>query len=125
MTEKQLETLESDLARHGYKKWTTCLHGREDYDWRKTFGKHEDADGETTCDYEIIFCIYKWCGKYPDIFNPPEPSVVWLTVAMFIPNLNNRLDCDYSLQIDVPDIDMCEAMMKEFFETAKRYLKER
>lgn len=124
MTSKQLEKLEADLQKRGYKKWTTCLVGREDYDWFKSFGEHKDEDGDTTCDYQIAFRIFQWCRKY-DNFYPPKGSEVWLTVTMIPTTFDNRLDCDYSLQIDVPDIDMCEDMMRKLFEAAKPFLKTR
>lgn len=124
MTPKQLKSLEVELEKRGYKKWTQCLVGREDFAWAKSFGVHEDKYGDTTNDYQLFFRFTDWRGKY-DHFNPPKGSEVWLTVTMIPTELDNRLDCDYSLQVDTPDVDMCEAMMNEFFETAKRYIKKR
>ncbi len=121
MTLKQLKQLESNLEKRGYKKWTTRLVNREDYAWVKSFGIHSDKDGDMTNDYQIFFRVFCWQDKRGYI-NPSDQGEVWITVTMIPTELNNRLDCDYSLQIDVPDIDLCEAMMKEFFETAKQYI---
>lgn len=118
MTSKQLKSLESDLEKRGYKKWTNCLVGGEDYSWFKTFGEHKDKNGDSTSDYQIAFRVYDCQGK---CFNHPKQSEIWLTVTMILTCFN--VNCNYSWQIDVPDIDMCEAMMKEIFNTAKRYMK--
>lgn len=120
MTSTQLTKLEAELERRGYKKWTTCLIGREDYDWVKQFGVHPDEDGDRVCDYQIAFRVYDW-RKCKDL-NMPKQSEIGVTVTMIPINLDHRLDFDYSLQTEVPDVSLCEAMMKDLYETAKKHI---
>lgn len=120
MTPTQLTDLEARLTERGYKKWTKCLVGREDYAYFKSFGLHKDKYGNEECDYQMVFRAYDHRKRYPH-FTPTEESEIWLTVTMLLSTDANRLDCDYSLQLDVPDIDMCEKMFAEIFETAKKY----
>lgn len=124
MTSLELKNLEAELIKRGYKKWTTCLVGREDYAWFKSFNEHKDNDGDTTCDYQIAFRIYDFRSRY-DTFSQSERSGIWVTVTMVPTNLDNRLDCDYSLRVDVPDVETCEKMMAEFYVVAKKYINER
>ena len=64
MTAEQLKTIEAELHKRGYKKWTTALTSSEDWAWFKTFGKKQDEDGEVTHGYQIAFRV--WDGsKYP------------------------------------------------------------
>lgn len=126
MTPTQLKTLEAELQKRGYKKWTHSLVGRENHAWIKSFGIHKDKYGDTTNDYQIFFRIFDW-RKRPN-FSPeafPSGSEIWITVTMIPTELDNRLDCDYSMQLDVPGIDVCEAMMAEVFEVAKKWIKQK
>lgn len=64
MTAEQLKTIEAELQKRGYKKWTTALTSSEDWAWFKTFGKKQDENGEVTHGYQITFRV--WDGsKYP------------------------------------------------------------
>lgn len=36
MTEKELQTIENELQKRGYKKYTTCLTSTESYAWFNT-----------------------------------------------------------------------------------------
>lgn len=119
MTPDQLKQLDAALEQRGYSKFKTCLLGKEDYAWFKSFGLHKDEYGDTEADYQISFQIFDWRGKE---INPPEQSMIWLTVSMIPCNLPDSIQCDYSLQLDVPEIDLAERMMADFYETAKRHL---
>lgn len=55
MTAEQLKTIEAELQKRGYKKWTTALTSSEDWAWFKTFGKKQDEDGKVTYGYQIAF----------------------------------------------------------------------
>lgn len=119
MTPDQLTRLEAELARRGYKKWTNCLIGKEDYAWFKSFGIHKDADGDLDRDYQIAFRITDWMSRDPR--DRPERASVGVTVTMLPSGLNNRIDVDYSLQLEVPDIDLCERMFQEMYDVIKKY----
>ena len=54
MTEKEVEKIEAELQKRGYKKWTTALTSSEDWAWFKTFGKKQDEDGEVTYGYQSV-----------------------------------------------------------------------
>lgn len=90
--------------------------------WAKSFGIHKDKYGDRAIDYQIFFRFTDWRNKYP-CFKPHKGSEVWVTVTMTPDISETRLDCDWSMQIEVPDIDICENMMKEFYNTSKKYLK--
>lgn len=122
MTTDQLKHLEADLARRGYKLYTSkrfYVH-KEDRAWFKSFGEHEDPDGEREIDYQIAFRIYEMQRRHPEL-DMPEQSHIWLTASM-LPELNRtRLDCDWQMQVEVPDIDLCERIFKDMFEVIRKY----
>lgn len=120
MTPTELQKLEAALEKRDYRKWTNCLIGKEDYAWFKSFGEHLDKYGDRDNDYQIAFRIYDWIKNYPQ-YARPEESSIGVTVTMIPSNLDNRVDCDYSLQLAVPDIDLCERMFKDMFEVIKKY----
>ena len=64
MTAEQLKTIEAELQKRGYKKWTTALTSSEDWAWFKTFGKKQDEDGEVTYGYQIAFRVWD-DSEYP------------------------------------------------------------
>ncbi len=119
MTPEQLKKLETELEKRGYKRWSMWLVGSEDYAWFKSFDVNLTEDGDRECDYQIAFRVWDW-RKYDTPNTHPE-SEIGLTITMILPNHGGRFDCDYSLQGAVPNVDMCEAMMKELSETAKKY----
>lgn len=121
MTPTQLNNLEAKLEKRGYKKWTKFLVGHENFMWAKSFGVHKDKCGEDECNYQIAFRVYD-LRKYQNL-NALDEAQIGLTVTMIGSSFNNRLDVDYSMQLDAPDVEMCERMMDNFYETAKKYLK--
>lgn len=120
MTPTQATRLEADLKRRGYKLYTNCLIGREDRAWFKSFGVHLDEYGDRDNDYQIAFRIWE-CENHYNGHDFHPNAKIWITVTMIPSNLDNRIDLDYSLQLDVPDIDLCEKMMQEVYEVTKKY----
>lgn len=120
MDSTQLTDLEARLTERGYKKWTKCLVGREDYAYFKSFALHKDKYGEDECDYQIAFRIRE-TQNYDETHDIFPNAKIWVIVTMLFSTDANRLDCDYSLQLDVPDIEMCEKMMAEIFQATKKY----
>ena len=68
-----MQEFEKMLLDRGYKKWTRCLHGQEDYDVSRLI---KDDDGEHL--YQIIFRFWDWT-KYgrPEMTDENEASVDW------------------------------------------------
>lgn len=120
MTLSQLNHLEADLEKRGYKKWTNYLIGKEDYAWFKSFGVHTDKNGDSDNDYQIAFRVWNCENHYAGHDFYPNAKI-WITVTMLPSNLNDRIDVDYSLQLDIPDISMCERMFEEMFGVVKKY----
>ena len=65
MTAKELQTIETELQKRGYKKYTTGLTSTESYAWFKTFDKEKDDDGYTVSGYQIAFRVWD-SRKYVD-----------------------------------------------------------
>lgn len=115
MTPTQLKPIEAALEKRGYKKWTTRRIDNETYMWAKSFGVRENEHGEREIDYQVCFRVFDWREHgYEEI---------WITATMLPANTDNRLQCDYSLHVEIPDIDSCERMMKDFYRIAIGYLK--
>lgn len=60
MTEKELRTLENELQRRGYRKYTTGLTSTESYAWFKPFNKEKDEAGEVINGYQVSFRVWDW-----------------------------------------------------------------
>lgn len=60
MTEKELNKLEAELQRRGYKKYTSCLTSSESWAWFKTFCKEKDEDGHVVKGYQVAFRVWDW-----------------------------------------------------------------
>ena len=58
MTPQQLQTLEAELKKRGYIKYTRCLTDDETYAWFKSFDKKKDDDGEIISGFQIAFRVW-------------------------------------------------------------------
>ena len=76
MTAKELQTIENELQKRGYKKWTTGLTSTETYAWFKAFDKEKDDDDYVISGYQIAFRVWD-SRKYVDRNAPPYGFDFW------------------------------------------------
>lgn len=116
MTSQQLQALEAELAKRGYKKWTRCLTSTESWSWFKTFEKEENEDGRVVSGYQIAFRVWDntKCGQTDqyaygfDFWTSPLGT-------------GGRMDCTSNWE-PICDFDTFEAMAKEFHDLSRKYI---
>lgn len=119
MTEKELRTLENELQRRGYRKYTTGLTSTESYAWFKTFNKEKDKDGEVINGYQIAFRVWDWSR-----FRYREPQLhdygfdLWTSPC----GTDFRTVLTASWE-PICDIDTFERMAAEFNHMVRKYVK--
>lgn len=118
MTEKELETIEAELQRRGYRKYTTALTSSESWAWFKSFGKKQDEAGEVTDGYQIAFRV--WDGsKYPGCPKEHPYGLDFWTSAL---GTDSRMDFTSNWE-PICDLDTFERMAKEFNALVRKYIK--
>ena len=118
MTEKELETIEAELQRRGYRKYTTALTSSESWAWFKSFGKKQDEAGEVTDGYQIAFRVWDF-RKYKDR-NVPYYGFDFWTSAL---GTDSRMDFTSNWE-PIFDIATFEQMADEFHQLTKKYLQD-
>lgn len=119
MTAEQLKTIETELQKRGYKKWTTALTSSEDWAWFKTFGKKQDEDGEVTYGYQIAFRV--WDGsKYPGCPKEHPYGFDFWTSAL---GADSRMNFESNWE-PICDIATFERMSEEFHQLTIKYLQD-
>lgn len=108
MTEKELHTIESELEKRGYHKWTVAFTSKESYGWFKTFGEKGN-------DYQIEFRVWDF-AEYRDIHGDPYGFDVWTSPKTAY---NNSLECSWH---HIADIDTFERMAAEFNAMVRKYV---
>lgn len=108
MTEKELQTLESELQKRGYRKYTTALTSTESYAWFKAFDKEKNKDGEVINGYQIAFRVWDF-RKYRDRDAPPYGFDFWTSAL----GTDSRMDFTSNWE-PICDIDTFERMAEEF-----------
>lgn len=109
MTEKELKSLESELLKRGYKKWTCALTDNESYGWFKTFGDEGN-------DFQLEFRVWDFT-KYHDPYGEPYGFDVWTSPK----NAHNN-SCKFGWE-PIADIDTFERMAEEFNRMVKKFVK--
>lgn len=118
MTEKELETIEAELQRRGYRKYTTALTSSESWAWFKTFGKKQDEDGEVTYGYQIAFRVWD-LTRYLDRGAPPYSLDFWTSGL----GTDSRMDFTSNWE-PICDIATFERMAEEFHQLTRKYLQD-
>ena len=118
MTEKELEKIEAELQRRGYKKYTTCLTSTESWAWFKSFGKKQDEAGKVTDGYQIAFRVWDF-RKYKDRNAPDYGFDFWTSASGAV----GRMDFTSNWE-PICDIYTFECMAKEFHQLTKKYLRD-
>lgn len=119
MTEKELEAIESELQKRGYRKWTTALTSTESYAWFKTFDKEKDEDGCTISGYQIAFRVWDWRPyQYRDPNMLPYGFDFWTSPL----DTDSRMDFTSNWE-PICDIDTFERMAAEFNQIVRKYVR--
>ena len=118
MAEKELETIEAELQRRGYRKYTTALTSSESWAWFKSFGKKQDEDGEVTNGYQIAFRVWDF-SRYLDRGAPPYGFDFWTSAQ----GTDSRMDFTSNWE-PICDIATFERMAEEFHQLTRKYLQD-
>lgn len=116
MTPEELQSIEAELQRRGYRKWTSCLTSSESYAWLKTFGKVEDEDGHVISGHQIAFRVWDFC-RYVDRGAPPYGFDFWAS-----PLGTDGCTGLTSSWEPIADIDTFERMAAEFEKLARKFI---
>lgn len=118
MTAEQLKTIEAELQKRGYKKWTTALTSSEDWAWFKSFDKEKDEDGYVVNSYQIAFRV--WDGsKYPGCPKEHPYGFDFWTSAL---GADSRMNFESNWE-PIADIPTFERLAAEFETMIRRFVK--
>lgn len=118
MTAEQLKTIEAELQKRGYKKWTTALTSSEDWAWFNSFDKEEDEDGDLTNGYQVAFRVWDF-RRYADRNFPSYGFDFWTSAL----GTDSRMDFTSNWE-PICDIDTFERMAEEFHQLTRKYLQD-
>lgn len=121
MTIQQLQTLEAELQKRGYKKWTCCLTDDESWAWFKSFDKEKDDDGEIVSGFQIAFRVWDYtehCRRYNLVKESAYGFDFWTSAL----GADSRMDFTSNWE-PVCDIDTFETMAADFNKLIRRYAK--
>lgn len=115
MTADELQTLESELQKRGYRRYTTALTSSESYAWFKSFDKETDEDGHLISGYQVAFRVWD-LRKYRDRDAPPYGFDFWTSP------LGTDFRTDFTSNWEpICDIDTFERMAAEFNQLVRKY----
>lgn len=112
MTEKELNRLEVELERRGYRKYTTALTSSESWAWFKSFDKEKDDDG-----YQVAFRVWDFT-RYLDRNAPPYGFDFWTSAL----GTDSRMDFTSNWE-PICDIETFERMAADFHKLVRKYTK--
>lgn len=119
MTEKELQTLEAELQKRGYRKYTQCLTSSETYAWFKSFDKEYDEDEHIVSGYQVAFRVWDWRRyQYRDNSLHPYGLDFWTSPL----GTDGRADFTSSWE-PIAAIDTFEHMAAEFNQMVRKYVK--
>lgn len=119
MTADELQTIEAELQKRGYKKYTTCLTSTESWAWFKSFDKDWDEDEHITSGYQIAFRVWDWRPyQHRDKNMPPYGFDFWTSPL----GTDFRVDCESNWE-PIADIDTFERMAAEFNAMVRKFAK--
>lgn len=117
MTEKELQILESELQKRGYRKYTTALTSTESYAWFKSFDKEKDEDGYTISGYQVAFRVWDWRQyQHRDPYMHPYGFDFWTSPL----GTDFRTDLISNWE-PICDIDTFERMAAEFNAMVRKF----
>ena len=121
MTPNQLQTLEAELQRRGYRKYTTCLTSTESWAWFKTFDKETDEDGWAISGYQVAFRVWDRTkfNRHSHILSPEGAYGFDFWTSPL--GTSARLDFT-SNWYPISDFDTFECMAAEFHAFARKHI---
>lgn len=118
MTADELQTLESELQKRGYRKFIRAITDNEAYAWFKSFGKEKDEDGHVISCYQIAFRLWDWRQyQHRDKNMPPYGFDFWTSPL----GTDFRMDFTSNWE-PIADIDAFERMAAEFNQMVRKYV---
>lgn len=119
MTADELQTLESELQKRGYRKFIRAITDNETYAWFKSFNKETDEDGHLISGYQIAFRVWDWRPyQNRDPYMPPYSFDFWTSPL----GTDSRTDFTSNWE-PICDIDTFERMAAKFNQMARKYAK--
>lgn len=115
MTAEQLQAIETELEKRGYRKYANYITSNETYAWFKTFGKEKDEDGDVIRGYQIAFRV--WAPANTPTVAPPCYGLDFRTTAL---GTDSRMDFISNWE-PVCDIPAFEHMAAEFNQLVRKY----
>lgn len=116
MTAQELQTIESELLKRGYRKWTTALTSTETYAWFKSFDKEKDEDSHVISGYQIAFRVWDF-RKYIYRNAPPYGFDFWTSAL----GCDSRMDFTANWE-PICDIDTFERLAAEFNQMVRKLI---
>lgn len=118
MTAEQLKTIEAELERRGYKKYTTCLTSTESWAWFKSFDKEKDENGSVINGWQVASRVWDWRPYiYKDKNMQPYGIDFWTSAL----GTDCRMDFTSNWE-PICDIDTFEKMAEEFHKLVRKYI---
>lgn len=119
MTDKDLQTIEAELAKRGYRRCTTALTSSESWAWFKSFGKEKDEEGHVIAGYQIAFRVWDWRPyQNRDPYMHPYGFDFWTSPL----GTDFRMDFTSNWE-PIADIDTFERIAAEFNQMVRTYVK--
>lgn len=118
MTERELQSIEAELQKRGYRKYTTALTSTESYAWFKSFDKEKDEYGHVNSGYLVAFRVWDW-RQYQrrDKDMPPYGFDFWTSPRVTDPRIDFTADWE-----PICDIDTIERMAAEFNQMVRKFI---
>lgn len=117
MTADELQALESELQKRGYRKLIRAITDNETYAWFKSFDKETDEDGHLINGYQIAFRVWDWRPYQYDKNMPPYGFDFWTSP------LGTDFRTDFTSNWEpIEDIDTFEHMAAEFNQMVRKYV---
>lgn len=108
MTPDELQTIEAELQKRGYRKFTHSLTSTESWAWFKTFHRIRDRYGDVIDSYQIAFRVWNWRSHKDS--NTPEHGLDFWTAAT---GAGCRMDFTANWE-PICDIDAFERLAADF-----------
>lgn len=118
MTTTELQTIEAELEKRGYRKYTECLTSNESWAWFKAFDKDKDDDGKVVAGYQIAFRVWDWRRHLER-----DPHMHPYGLDMWTSPLGTDFRMDFTSNWEpICDIDTFERMAAEFNAMVRKYV---
>lgn len=115
MTPDELQTIEAELQKRGYRKWTTCLTSTESWAWFKTFHKIRDKYGEVVDNYQVAFRVWDYTA--------PEIDSDGYGVDVYVAIIDGETYADMEAAWrSIADIDTFERMAAGFDKMVREFI---